>query len=165
MKQRANQAGFTLIELVVVIVILGILAVTAAPKFIDLTGDANGATLQAAKAAVETATTGVHAKSLIEGNHTILKAPGTTVDVAGATIEIGSGWHNATLDNFNDLLDIEFGAAEHFSNVVEGTSFFIYITNDTAPTVAAPGTCRVQYIESADPNIKPVITVEVDGCS
>ncbi|MGL4893853.1 MAG: type II secretion system protein, partial [Shewanella sp.] len=35
-----KQQGFTLIELVVVIIILGILAVTAAPKFINLQGDA-----------------------------------------------------------------------------------------------------------------------------
>ncbi|WP_219592386.1 prepilin-type N-terminal cleavage/methylation domain-containing protein, partial [Aeromonas salmonicida] len=35
-----KQAGFTLIELVIVIIILGILAVTAAPKFLNLQGDA-----------------------------------------------------------------------------------------------------------------------------
>lgn len=40
---RTQQKGFTLIELVVVIVILGILAATALPKFVDLTGDANQA--------------------------------------------------------------------------------------------------------------------------
>ncbi|WDD98183.1 type II secretion system protein [Thalassomonas actiniarum] len=165
MKRLQKQAGFTLIELVVVIVILGILAVTAAPKFVDLTGDANGATLQGVKAAVETATTGVHAKSLIAGNHTTVKGDDPTVTVAGATIEIGSGWHNATLENFNDLLDIQFGAGEQFSNVVEGTSFFIYITGDTAPTVAAPGNCRVQYTESANSNVKPVIDIDVTGCS
>lgn len=41
-----NQKGFTLIELVVVIVILGILAATALPKFVDLTGDAQQAAVQ-----------------------------------------------------------------------------------------------------------------------
>lgn len=42
---RRAQAGFTMIELIVVIVILGILAATALPKFIDLRSDATAAAL------------------------------------------------------------------------------------------------------------------------
>ena len=65
LRSRSNQQGFTLIELVVVIVILGILAVTAAPKFIDLSSDAKAATLEGAKAAIQSARDIQYAKSAI----------------------------------------------------------------------------------------------------
>ena len=48
-----NSSGFTLIELIVVIVILGVLSVTAAPKFMNFTTDANVAALQAFKGTVD----------------------------------------------------------------------------------------------------------------
>jgi len=43
---RSKQQGFTLIELIMVIVILGILAATALPKFVDLSGDAKQASVK-----------------------------------------------------------------------------------------------------------------------
>lgn len=50
-----QQSGFTLIELVMVIVILGILAAVAIPRFVDLRGDAQAAAVQGVAGALSSA--------------------------------------------------------------------------------------------------------------
>lgn len=62
-----RQGGFTLVELVVVIVILGILAVTAAPKFLNLQEDARKASIQGLKGAMDSAAGIVYGKAALEG--------------------------------------------------------------------------------------------------
>ncbi|KKD60024.1 hypothetical protein RN22_12870 [Grimontia sp. AD028] len=63
-----RQGGFTLIEMIVVIVILGILAVTAAPKFLNMQDEAQEGALQGLKGAMTSAASMVHAKVLINGD-------------------------------------------------------------------------------------------------
>ncbi|UPQ88298.1 prepilin-type N-terminal cleavage/methylation domain-containing protein [Vibrio sinaloensis] len=63
-----RQGGFTLIELVVVIVILGILAVTAAPRFLNLQNDARKSSLQGLKGAIDGAAGIVYGKAAIQGD-------------------------------------------------------------------------------------------------
>ena len=75
MNHKMNgQAGFTLIELIVVIVILGILAVTAAPKFMNLTSDANASVVKGLSGSVKSAYQMVYAKSRLHTSDRIVCA-------------------------------------------------------------------------------------------
>ena len=158
MKFRQKQAGFTLIELVVVIVILGILAVTAAPKFIDLSSDANTATLNAIKASIQSASTIVHSKSLIAGNQ---NSNTSTVKVNGDDLDIAYGYPRSDdKSDWDDLLD--FNTDDFKSVLIDSDTVVIYPADITEPT-AISDACIVYYQEVEAENGTPVI--EIVSCS
>ena len=148
-KNLSTQAGFTLIELVVVIVILGILAATAAPKFIDLTGNARAATLQAVKASMYSARDMAHAKALVEG------ISDTSLSISGQLITFTKGWPNEA--SIGLLLDLEANG-----------DLIVYSSTDGSYThkqaTSAP-TCKVSYVDgAATTEVGPLINLVDDGC-
>ncbi|HHF0480524.1 prepilin-type N-terminal cleavage/methylation domain-containing protein [Vibrio diabolicus] len=93
-----RQGGFTLIELVVVIVILGILAVTAAPRFLNLQNDARASSLQGLKGAIEGGAGITYGKAAING----VEANSTATDVEG--IETVYGYPTATAGGIGEAV-------------------------------------------------------------
>ncbi|ALR14523.1 type II secretion system protein [Vibrio natriegens] len=75
-----RQGGFTLIELVVVIVILGILAVTAAPRFLNLQDDARNATIDGLRGAIVGAMGISYGKAAIDGIEDVQFVTGTSIN-------------------------------------------------------------------------------------
>jgi len=102
-KSLSRVSGFTLIELIVVIVILGIMAAIAGPKFINLQSDARISVIRGVEGSLRSAATLVYSKALIDGTET---AATGTVTTASGDVDTVFGYPAASATGIDAALDL-----------------------------------------------------------
>ncbi|WP_299791705.1 type II secretion system protein [uncultured Shewanella sp.] len=172
-KRFSPARGFTLIELVVVIVILGLLAVTASAKFISLSGDARDAVLQQFSASVIEANKQIYILSKLPGYRAKpVSGRGdlTDVDVDGDGVfetRLKCGYLDNTdvakrLNYSDDRIGFEYEGVDKVyfgfgqSDIKSGQCYFMY--------QQAYGTINPASCSQDDPKAAPVYQIVTDGC-
>lgn len=163
-----------MIELVIVIVILGILAVIAAPRFLDLQGDARAGTMAGIEGSLKEAVDIVYAKAVAENKHKEFQSAivwdGEVIPIryGYVMLEIGGRVYNSLLSS-----DIDFENAEEYGYQL---SYPLWESARTTSTVRLanlkardPAMCYIDYTDvTLTPDYKvdepSKVTSEYSGC-
>jgi len=161
--------GFTLIELVIVITILGILAFTAAPRFLSLSSDAKAASLQGLKGSVQAANQLVYSKSIIEGQDSLASG---SITYNEQTINTRGGYIAPELENIRKVLNF---SSEELTNITtvpadewgtwdNGNTIIFVPSGTSAIQSGSSELCLFAYTLPAAAESEPIYFYFDEGC-
>ncbi|PKF76907.1 hypothetical protein CW749_24670 [Vibrio sp. vnigr-6D03] len=134
------QRGFTLLEMIVVIAILGVLASVATPRFIEVIDTSKTSVIESAGSAVRSANTFVRGIALTENIHLISDA---TIEVEGKELNITKGNIVTTSDNLKNAIDTSITMTDYVPrgevNGKNGVIFHFGLKDDNVDSIRAKG--------------------------
>ena len=142
---KKQQSGFTLIELIMVIVILGILSAFALPRFAELGNDARIASLNGLAGSLRSAAAITHAEWLAQGSTGVVTLEGQPI-----TLTAANGYPDAVALGITRAAQVDAAAYPASADAVGGTLTYTLRTNCTAAYNAA--------------TVPPTVTVVTTGC-